>query len=492
MLFNSIDFIIFFPIVVLILWSIPAKARQIWLLVCSYFFYMCWEPKYIVLIFGSTVVTYLSALLMEKKQDDWHKKTVMFFCLLSNLGLLFFFKYFNFTLATFGYITKTTPRVFNIMLPVGISFYTFQALGYTIDCYRGKTKAEHNFITYALFVSFFPQLVAGPIERSGNLLGQIKRLPDQNRRDMIDGKNIRDGLILMVWGMFMKLVIADRVAILVNNVYDNCNLYGATGLLMAFFGFGLQIYCDFGSYSTIAIGAARVMGFTLMENFDAPYFATSITSFWRKWHISLSTWFRDYVYIPLGGNRKGKARKLLNIFIVFTLSGLWHGANWTFVFWGAIHGIIQILENIFKPALNHFEEKKSVKKNSIGFMLCRAAIVTVVADFAWVFFRADSFSQAFTFISRLLTKTDFWLMSSDVIYSYGLGIHEMWILAFSVLILTLVDLIRTRKGLTIDKWLSDQFVVFRILFVLLLVAMTVLFGEYGPGFSSQQFIYFQF
>ncbi len=492
MLFNSIDFLLFFPLVVLVLWGIPAKARQIWLLICSYFFYMCWEPKYILLILGSTVVTYLSAILMEKRQDNRYKKAVMIICVLCNLGLLFFFKYFNFTLSTIGIITGKTPRMFDIVLPVGISFYTFQALGYTIDCYRGDTKAEHNFITYALFVSFFPQLVAGPIERSGNLLGQIKCVSDKPRADLIDGKNIRDGLILMAWGMFMKLVIADRVAILVDNVYFNVNLYGAVGLLMAFFGFGIQIYCDFNSYSTIAIGAARVMGITLMENFDAPYFATSITSFWRRWHISLSSWFRDYLYIPLGGNRKGKARKLLNIFIVFTLSGLWHGANWTFVFWGAIHGVVQIIENVVRPWLNKLETQTGVRKNSIGFMLCRAAIVTVVVDFAWVFFRADSFTQAFTFIKRIFTRQDFWLLSSDKIYTYGLDVQEMWILAIGVLILTIVDLIKTRKRLAIDKWLDDQFVGFRIVFMLMIVMATIIFGEYGPGFSSQQFIYFQF
>ena len=453
---------------------------------------MCWEPKYIVLIIGSTVVTYFSAILMERVKEKQYKKFVMFICALCNLGLLFFFKYFNFTLKTIGMITGNESKSFDILLPVGISFFTFQALGYTIDCYRGTTKAERNFITYALFVSFFPQLVAGPIERSGNLLGQIKRLSEKKRTELIDWENIRDGLILMAWGMFLKLVIADRIAILVDNVYANCNLYGSTGLIMAFFGFGLQIYCDFGSYSTIAIGAARVMGITLMENFDAPYFATSITSFWRKWHISLSSWFRDYVYIPLGGNRKGKRRKLLNIIIVFMLSGLWHGANWTFVFWGGLHGILQVFENLIKPSLNKLEEKIGIKKASFGFMLCRATIVTVVADFAWVFFRADSFGQAFNFIKRLFTRIDFWILSTDKIYSYGLDVQEMWILVFSVLLLTMADYIKARRRLSIDKWLNNQFAVFRIVFMLIIVAMTVLFGEYGPGFSSQQFIYFQF
>ncbi|WP_026523062.1 MBOAT family O-acyltransferase [Butyrivibrio sp. VCB2001] len=492
MLFNSIDFLIFFPIVLLLLWCVPKKVRLPWMLVCSYFFYMCWEAKYIVLILASTVITYLCAILMEKTSVLRNRKLIMLLCIVSNLGILFFFKYFNFFLDTIGYVSHSVPRHIDVLLPVGISFYTFQALGYTIDCYRGKTKAEHNFITYALFVSFFPQLVAGPIERSGNLLGQLKDLAIKERKDIYRIDNVQQGLIEMCWGMFMKLVIADRVAILVDNVYSNLNLYGSVGLLMAFFGFGLQIYCDFGSYSTIAIGAAKVMGIRLMENFDAPYFATSVTSFWRKWHISLSSWFRDYVYIPLGGNRKGKARKLINVFIVFVLSGLWHGANWTFVFWGAIHGILQIAENIAKPTLHKIEEKLGVNKNSFGFVLCRAAIVTVAVDFAWVFFRADSFSQAYTLIHRLFTKPDWWILSGDTIYSYGLDVNEMWILVAAVLLLTIVDFIRTRKGLTISQWLVGEFAVFRVCFILVVVLATIVFGEYGPGFESQQFIYFQF
>ena len=492
MLFNSIDFLIFYPIILLILICVPKKARQISLLAGSYFFYMCWEPKYIILILISTLSTYLCAILIERTKMLNIKRIVLIGGLLVKLGILFGFKYLNFFFDTIGYISRTTPRHFNIILPVGISFFTFQALGYLVDCYRGTTKAEHNFITYALFVSFFPQLVAGPIERSGNLLGQLKDLSVKSRKEIYKVENVQEGLIMMCWGMFMKLVIADRVAIVVDNVYNNLNLYGTVGLLMAFLGFGLQIYCDFGSYSTIAIGAAKVMGITLMENFEAPYFATSVTSFWRRWHISLSSWCRDYVYIPLGGNRKGKARKLLNVFVVFLLSGLWHGANWTFVFWGALHGVFQIMESLLKPALHRLEDRFAVSKNSIGFVLCRAAVVTVAVDFAWVFFRASSFGEAYTFIDRMLTKPDWWVLSDNTIYTYGLDVMEMWILAISFLILTLVDFLRARRGLTLSNWLNRQFVVFRICFMLAIVLMTIVFGEYGPGFVSQQFIYFQF
>lgn len=492
MLFNSIDFLLFFPIALLIYWSIPAKLRRLWLLLCSYFFYMCWNAKYIVLILGTTIVTYVCAILMEKIANTRAKKTVMAICILLNLGNLFFFKYFNFALDTISHITGAVPRHLNIILPVGISFFTFQALGYVVDCYRGDTRAEHNLITYALFVSFFPQLVAGPIERSGNLLGQIKELGMKTRKELVDWLQVRDGLILMAWGMFMKLVIADRVAIIVDNVYENVTSYGSVPILMAFFGFGLQIYCDFSSYSIIAIGAARVMGVKLMENFNAPYFATSITDFWRRWHISLSTWFRDYLYIPLGGNRKGCVRKYLNVLIVFTLSGLWHGANWTFVFWGMIHGLIQILENVMKPLLNKCEKKFGINNRTFGFNVFRAIIVTFIADFAWIFFRADSFGQARDFIKGLFIRQNWWALSTDEIYSYGLDAQEMWILAGAVVLLALVDYLKARKKITLDKWLGGQFVGFRIAFLLAIVISTIVFGEYGPGFDSQQFIYFQF
>ncbi len=492
MLFNSLDFLIFFPIVFVVFLAIPSRARAIWLLICSYFFYMCWNPKCILLILLSTVVTYLSGLAMGRITEANKRKAVMFVCIAVNLAILFFFKYFNFMLETVGFVSGHRFNSWNIILPVGISFYTFQALGYAIDCYRGDIVPEKNFVRYALFVSFFPQLVAGPIERSGNLLGQIKNLESSTRRELVNIERIQEGFILMAWGMFMKLVISDRIAIIVDNVYSNCNLYGTVGLLMAFFGFGIQIYCDFGSYSIIAIGAARILSINLMENFNAPYLATSVTDFWRRWHISLSSWFRDYLYIPLGGNRKGFARKLVNIMIVFLCSGLWHGAKWTFVFWGFMHGIVQVLENILKPALHRAENYFGINKATIGFRLCRAAIVTVFANFAWVFFRADSFGQAFNFIHRLFTRPDWWRLLDGTIYTYGLDVNEMWILTISILMLVVVDLIRTNKGVTVDKWLMGEFTIFRIAVVVLIIVMTVMFGEYGPGFDSQEFIYFQF
>ena len=492
MLFNSLDFLIFFPVVFLIFLAIPAKARQLWLLVCSYFFYMCWNPWCIILILLSTVITFGSGIFIEKADAPLTKKLVVAVSFISNLGILFYFKYFNFILDTICRIGRRDFTPWDIVLPVGISFYTFQALGYTVDCYRGTVKPEKNFIRYALFVSFFPQLVAGPIERSSNLLSQIDRLSVITRKEILDVKRLQQGFILMVWGMFLKLVIADRVAILVNNVYDNVTLYGSCELLLAFFGFGLQIYCDFASYSTIAIGAARILTITLMENFDAPYFATSVNSFWKKWHISLSSWFRDYLYIPLGGNRKGTARKLLNLMIVFTCSGLWHGANWTFVFWGMLHGLAQVLENLLKPWWRRLDSYFEVNKNSAGFMIMRAIPVTLFVDLCWVFFRADNFTQARLFITRLFTRPDWWHLFDGRLFELGLDVNEMWILAASVMFMVIVDFIRARKKLNMDQWLISEFAPFRILVVAGLIMVTVMFGQYGPGFDSQQFIYFQF
>lgn len=492
MLFNSLDFLLFFPMAFIVFLILPARFRQIWLLICSYFFYMCWNPWCIVLIFFSTVVTFISGIALDRPADDGKRRLIVAGCLISNLAILFFFKYFNFALNTVNAIAGHKYEPLDIILPVGISFYTFQALGYTIDCYRRTVKPEKNFIRYALFVSFFPQLVAGPIERSGRLLGQIKNIESSSRRDYLDFKRLQNGFILMAWGMFLKLVIADRVSILVDNVYSNVNLYGTIGLTLAMLGFGLQIYCDFSSYSTIAIGAAKIFNISLMENFDAPYFATSITDFWRKWHISLSSWFRDYLYIPLGGSRKGKGRKLINQLIVFTCSGLWHGANWTFVFWGTIHGLAIVVENLLRPILHKVEEHFEVNKSTSGFMLVRAFFVTVFVDLAWVFFRADSFGQAFTFLRRLFTKRDFWHLFDGSIFNYGLDVNEMWILAFAVALLAIVDFIRARKRVTIDQWLMGEFAGFRIAFLIVVIMAAVVFGQYGPGFDSKQFIYFQF
>ena len=347
MLFNSFEFLIFFPIVALVYLVMPKKVRYLWLLAASYYFYMGWNAQYAILIAVSTLITYVCGLALDAlsgkdaPRAGLYRKLVVAAGVAGNLGILMFYKYFDFALENINALGGlfSWPEVsnrFDIILPVGISFYTFQALGYVIDVYRGDTVAEKNPFRYALFVSFFPQLVAGPIERSGNLLKQVQEVP---LKKLWDYSRIAKGLMVMLYGYVLKMVIADRVAIVVDQVFDHYDSYGSFELLLGAAGFSIQIYCDFASYSLIATGAALVMGFTLMENFNAPYFAVSIRDFWSRWHISLSTWFRDYLYIPLGGNRKGRWVKYRNVLITFLLSGLWHGASWNYVVWGGIKGL---------------------------------------------------------------------------------------------------------------------------------------------------------
>lgn len=501
MQFTSFHFAVFFPIVLLVYFVIPKKYRSIWLLAASYYFYMSWNPKYALLIGFSTIVTYICGLVLDRCNDmnnadkSRHCKwTVLVIGLFINLSILFLFKYGNFAIATADAVLQRL-RIggiegrFSFLLPVGISFYTFQALGYIIDVYRKDIRAEKNIINYALFVSFFPQLVAGPIERSKNLLGQIQKIETIK---LWNAKRVTSGAILMVWGFFMKMVIADRVAILVDTVFNNYRMYGSIELVLVAVGFSIQIYCDFGSYSLIAIGAARIMGFTLMENFNTPYFARSIRDFWSRWHISLSTWFRDYLYIPLGGNRKGKGRKAINLMIVFLTSGLWHGANWTFVIWGGIHGFCQIMADAFAPFRAKLCRTMKIKTDCLSWKILQTFATYVIVVFAWIFFRADTLTDACIYLGRIFTRLNPWVLFNGGIYNLGLDRIEMNILFISLIMLLLVDLVRYKRKQTIDLFLMEQNIWFEWLVIIILIVMIFVVGEYGPAFDAQQFIYFQF
>ena len=504
MLFNSIDFMIFFPIVVAVYFVIPKSlrggGRTAWLLIASYYFYMSWNPAYALLIAGSTLVTFISGILIERcsgaedSQNNHYKRMVLILCLMINLGILGVFKYGNFLIDSANEVLSifhitTISRRFDLLLPVGISFYTFQALGYIIDVYRNDIKAEKNIVRYALFVSFFPQLVAGPIERSKNLLSQIQNI---SKIKLWNAKRVTSGAILMVWGYFMKMVIADRVSLLVDTVFDNYRMYGSTELIIAAIGFSIQIYCDFGSYSLIAIGAAKIRGFELMENFNTPYFAHNIRDFWSRWHISLSTWFRDYLYIPLGGNRKGKVRKAANLMIVFLVSGLWHGADWRFVAWGGIHGFYQVAADFLQPYRVKIQEKLKIKTNCFSWSFLQVIVTFGLVAFAWIFFRSDSIADALRFIKRIFMKPTPWLLFNGGIFKLGLDRVEMNILVFSILLLILVDLVRYKKKVTIDVFLMEQNLWFEWAAVMGIIVMIFIFGEYGASFDAQQFIYFQF
>lgn len=346
MLFNSYAFAIFLPIVFIIYWILPHKFRWVLMLSASYYFYMSWNAKYIFLIFFTTVISYIAARLLENEESKKKKKIILALTALVCLGVLFFFKYFNFVSKSVAdvlglFAIRMSPITLKLLLPVGISFYTFQTMSYVIDVYKGEVQAEHHFGYYATFISFFPQLVAGPIERTGNLLPQIKE------EHKFDYNQATYGLKLMAWGFFKKLAIADVVSIYVDKVYADLWSCSEIDLLIAIFFFTMQIYCDFSGYSDIAVGTAKLLGIDLISNFKSPYMSLSVKEFWSRWHISLSSWFRDYVYIPLGGNRVSKLRNYFNLLITFLVSGLWHGANWTYVIWGGIHGIAQIAEKAF-------------------------------------------------------------------------------------------------------------------------------------------------
>jgi len=500
MLFNSFNFLVFFPIVVIVYLGLPKRIRYIWLLIASYFFYMCWNPKYIILIVFSTFVTYLSSIFIDKLNHsdraniDFKKKIVVAGSFIINIGILIFFKYFDFLLSNINIILKQFHMLpienhFNIILPVGISFFTFQALSYTVDVYRGDVEVERNFFKYALFVSFFPQLVAGPIERSKNLVKQINIVPYQK---LWNFKRISNGLVIMLWGYFLKLVIADRTAILVNTVFDNFEQYGMVQLILAAFGFALQIYCDFSSYSTIAIGAAQVMGFRLMENFNTPYFARSVPEFWRRWHISLSTWFKDYLYIPLGGNRCSRWRNRVNLMITFLVSGLWHGADWTYIIWGALHGFYQIIGKMTVPLKKKVNQRLHTKTESISYQLGQIIITFLLVSFAWIFFRANSVSDAFQYIYRIFSDINPWTLFDGSLYTLGLEQKECMVLIVSIIILLLVDLVKFRRNQQLDVFLGEQCIWFRWGVLIILFFMTILFGIYGSGYNASQFIYFQF
>lgn len=478
MLFNSIEFAIFLPVVFAIYWLMPSKYRWTVLFVASYYFYMCWNVKYVVLILFTTVVSYLAGRMIEKTDSKAKKKLMLTATLVSCFGVLFVFKYFNFfSESLFNLLTSMSIRVnlrtLNLLLPVGISFYTFQTLSYVIDVYRGGSKAEKNLGVFATFVAFFPQLVAGPIERTNNLLPQIRE------EHKFNYEQATYGLKLMAWGFFKKMVVADNLAIFVDRVYNNMEIYKGFSLVLATVFFSVQIYCDFSGYSDIARGVSKLFGIELMENFRSPYFSGSVKEFWSRWHISLSTWFRDYLYIPLGGNRVGKFRHCLNLLITFLVSGLWHGANWTFVIWGGIHGIAQVLENLL-----HIKAKK---KNWF-VKLIAGCFVFAFAAFAWVFFRAQNFSDAMHVFTHMFSG-----ITNPIAYLYngfeaiGMSPGELAItVGFYFVPLGLFDYFSTKTD--VIAWVSNRNKVLRHL-IYVGIVMIVLFLH---AIGEVSFVYFQF
>ncbi len=498
MLFNSINFLIFFPIASLIYFIFPAKIKYLWLLIISYFYYMCWNAKYALLLLFSTGVTYLSGFLMdyfEKSGDDSHqikirKKWCVAGSFFLNLSVLFLFKYFDFAvdninrLLSMCRLSLISPS-FDPLLPVGISFYIFQALSYTMDIYRKEIRAEKNFLKYALFVSFFPQLVAGPIERSKNLLSQIHNVHSFNY------KRMTEGLLIMLWGYFQKLVLADRIAIFVDAAYGNPAAYPGCYLLLASVLFAVQIYCDFSGYSLIAIGSARILGFSLMDNFNCPYLSASVAEFWRRWHISLTSWFRDYLYIPLGGNQKGPVRKYVNILTVFLVSGLWHGAQWTYVIWGALNGLFQIIGSVTKKGREKLCRNFHIHTDSIGHKCFRILLTFILVDVTWIFFRAGSITEAFFILKNIFTVHNPWIFLDGSLYTLGLSQRQFWLMIFAIGALIAGDILTYYK-VPVIQILLKQDLWCRWLIYIGAAVFILIFGIWGAGYDAQAFVYFQF
>lgn len=496
MIFNSIKFLIFFPITTLIYFIFPKKFKYIWLLISSYYFYMCWNPKYIIILFTSTLITYVTAILISKfnklqelNKKILYKKLSVIICIVLNLCILGYFKYTNFFAANLNYILEIfkvkfiIPR-FDIIMPIGISFYTFQSLGYIIDVYREDIETENNFAKYALFVSFFPQIASGPIGRAKNLLPQI------NIPNKFNYETMKNGLLLMIWGFFLKLVLADRIAILVNQIYDNYMDYAGFEILIATVLFAIQLYCDFDGYSSISIGAAQVMGFKLMNNFEQPYFAKSVREFWKRWHISLSSWLKDYLYIPLGGSRCSKLKKYRNIMITFLISGLWHGSSWNYIIWGFLHGFYQVLGDSTKSFREKFKTTFKIKTNCFSYKLFQILYTFILVDFAWLFFRAPSALNALKIIKQMFLEFNPWILFDGTLYTYGLDQKDFRLMIYSIIILFVVDLLKSK--IKIREKVSKQNIVFRWSLYFIAIFSVLIFGIYGPGYDASQFIYFQY
>ena len=485
MLYNSYAFLLFFPLVLILVGLIPVRWKNPALLFVSYYFYSCFSRRYCLLLLGCTVVVYLAALGLERRR--W----VFPVGLAAVLGVLAVFKYADFALYTLerllglAGVESALPRL-RLVLPVGISFFTFQAAGYLIDVYRGRYQAERNFVNLALFVSFFPQLLSGPIGRGELLLPQYRcpRKPSFS--------DLRSGLITLTWGYFLKLVIADRAAILVDTVYAGYVALPGICFVFATLIYGAQIYCDFAGYSAMAVGSARMLGIALPENFRTPYFAQSIQEFWRRWHISLSTWFRDYVYFPLGGSRCARWKTFRNILIVFLLSGLWHGASWSFAVWGLLHGLYQIVGKLTKPAREKALGILGVRTDTGSYRAFRMVVTFLLVDFAWIFFRAEGLGTALDMLRHALTDLrPFALLEAIRLESMGLDGPDFWALCLFLLALLGVDMAKYR-GFSFQKWFAEQNWLFRELMLAGLMLLVFIFGIWGNGFDASSFIYFQF
>lgn len=478
MLFNSLNFTIFLPIIFVLYWLLDNKKlkyQNVLLLFSSYFFYACWDWRFMFLLIFSTLLDYFTGIKMSESKNFKVKNFWFWLSIVINLGFLGVFKYYNFFATSFAeafssFGVQINPWTLKVILPVGISFYTFHGLSYIIDIYNDKIKAEKNFIDYSLFVSFFPLLVAGPIERATHLLPQI-----QKKRVFNYDKAV-DGLRQILWGLFKKIVIADQCAKYVNLVFDNPNDYSSLALISGAIFFAIQIYCDFSGYSDIALGTARLFGIDLLRNFAFPYFSRDIAEFWRRWHISLSSWFKDYLYIPLGGSKGGTKMRIRNTFIIFLVSGFWHGANWTFIIWGFLNALFILPSIIFKTNRDNLE---IIAKDRVlpSFREVISVLITFgLSTFAWIFFRAQDMNHALNYIYRIVTNPN-----------HILDLKVRGDLIFLTVLLFLIEWFGRQEQYALAKFGLKWKSSLRYVFYIFLIITLFWFGS-----NEQQFIYFNF
>ena len=463
----SAQFLVFLPAVALFYYLIPNKFKYIWLFLTGICFYAAMDVWGLPVLAFTILTTYLAGRMLGSETVK-NRKAVLFCAIGVNLLILALSKY---TALTF-------------LGAVGISFFMFMSISYCVDVYRGDLEAEKNLLKYALFISFFPNITSGPIERAGHMLPQFS-----NPRPF-DYDRMRDGLLQMLWGYFMKLVIADRCAVLVSTVYGAPEKYAGTATLVASVFYTFEIYCDFGGYSNIAIGCARVLGYDLMKNFDSPYLSGSIAEFWRRWHISLSGWFKDYLYIPLGGNRKGTVRKYVNIIIVFILSGLWHGAGASFAIWGLLHGFYQVIGFGLKPVRDGLCRVLKIKRDGFSHRLMKIAVTFFLVDIAWIFFRVTDIKTALYMVGHFFKFTP-WFLTDGSIYTLGLDRPNVILLMLSIAVLIITD-IAGKRGISIREKLVGQEIWFRWIIYIAAIVLVVTCGIWGPGYDETGFIYVQF
>ncbi len=472
MQFVSFAFLLLLPVAAIINFIIPRKFRYIWLLVISIAFYLSIDLKAAAVMAGTIVVTYISALLIDKVSGEGSEKrpksalVILAVSVILEIAAMLIF------------------RSGKIMGAIGISFYMLKSVGYLVDVYRGDVAAEKNFCKLALFVSFFTQVISGPIERAGNMLPQF------SYPVTVDFDRMRDGFLQILWGYFLKLVIADRLAIFVNNVYDDPALVGGTIVAIATFFYSFEIYCDFAGYSAIAIGVSRILGIDVMKNFDSPYMAKSIAEFWRRWHISLSTWLRDYIYIPLGGNRKGTVRKYLNVLIVFAVSGIWHGSALTFLVWGLLHALYQIIGFITMPVRDKIVAVLKIDREGLSHRTVKTIVTFLLVNLAWVFFRAPTLEQAILIIKRSFEFTP-WVFTDGGLFMMGLSQGSFNVGIAGIALLITMDILAF-NGVEIRDRIIRQAIWYRWIIMIAGILAISIFGIWGAGYNASSFIYQQF